>query len=71
MHGEVVVLSDHLLQPDLRTLEQVSSVSYYINLHAIYIAAAGVGLICALAINVSLQRRIEALESAVKRMSGH
>ena len=45
-------------------------VSHYINLHAIYISAAGVGLLCSLAINVSLQRRIEALEGAVKRMNG-
>jgi hypothetical protein len=45
-------------------------VSYYINRHAIYIAATGVGLLCSLAINVSLQRRIEALEGAVKRMNG-
>jgi hypothetical protein len=37
-------------------------VGYYINRHAIYIAAAGVGLLCSLAINVALQRRIEALE---------
>ena len=43
---------------------------YYINLHAIYIAAAGVGLVCSLAINLSLQKRIEALERAVKQMNG-
>jgi hypothetical protein len=43
-------------------------VSYYINLHAIYIAATGVGLLCSLAINVALQRRIKALESAVNQM---
>jgi hypothetical protein len=41
-------------------------ISYYINLHAIYIAATGVGLICSLAINVSLQKRIEALERAAR-----
>jgi hypothetical protein len=45
-------------------------ISYYINLHAIYIAATGVGLLCSLAVNVSLQRRVEALESAMKRMNG-
>jgi hypothetical protein len=42
----------------------------YINRHAIYIAAAGVGLLCSLAINVSLQRRIEALESAMSQING-
>jgi hypothetical protein len=45
-------------------------VSHYINLHAIYISATGIGLLCSLAINVSLQRRIEALESAVYGMNG-
>ena len=45
-------------------------ISHFINLHAIYISAAGVGLLCSLAINVSLQRRIEALESAVKGING-
>ena len=45
-------------------------VSHYINLHAIYIAATGIGLLCALAINVSLQRRIDALESAVNKVKG-
>lgn len=44
-------------------------VSYYINLHAMYIAATGVGLLCALAINVSLQRRVEALERAVNQLN--
>jgi hypothetical protein len=43
-------------------------ISHYINLHAVYISAAGVGLLCSLAINVSLQRRIEALESAVSQI---
>ncbi len=43
-------------------------ISYYINHHALYIAATGVGLLCSLAVNVSLQRRIEALESAVNQM---
>jgi hypothetical protein len=46
------------------------SFSHYINLHAIYISATGVGLLCSLAINVSFKKRIEALESAVNRMSG-
>ena len=41
-------------------------ISYYINLHAIYIAATGLGLLCSLGINVSLQRRIEALERGAK-----
>ena len=45
-------------------------ISHYINLHAIYIAATGVGLLCSLAVNVSLQKRIEALESAVNQMNG-
>ena len=45
-------------------------ISYYINRHAYYIAATGLGLLCSLAINVSLQRRIEALESAVSRLTG-
>ena len=44
-------------------------ISHYINLHAIYISATGMGLLCSLAINVSLQRRIEALESAVNQMN--
>lgn len=43
-------------------------VSYYINYHAVFIAATGIGLLCSLAINVSLTRRIEALESAVSRL---
>ncbi|MEA2723809.1 MAG: hypothetical protein QOH59_1580 [Gemmatimonadales bacterium] len=43
-------------------------VSYYINRHALYIAATGVGLLCSLAINVTLQRRIEALERIVNNM---
>jgi hypothetical protein len=45
-------------------------VSYYINYHAFLIAATGVGLLCSLAINVSLKKRIEALENAVNRMNG-
>ena len=45
-------------------------ISYFINRHAFYIAATGMGLLCAVAINVSLQRRIEALESAVNQMKG-
>jgi hypothetical protein len=43
-------------------------VSYYINRHAFYIAATGVGLLCSMAINVSLQRRVEALERAVNQV---
>jgi hypothetical protein len=43
-------------------------ISEYINRHAFYIAATGVGLLCSLAINVALQRRIEALERAVNQM---
>jgi formate hydrogenlyase subunit 3/multisubunit Na+/H+ antiporter MnhD subunit len=45
-------------------------ISHYINRHAIYIAATGVGLLCSLAINVSLQRRIEALERASNSRPG-
>jgi hypothetical protein len=45
-------------------------IGHYINLHAIYISAAGVGLLCSLVVNVSLQKRIEALEAAVNRMNG-
>ena len=45
-------------------------ISYYINHHAFYIAAAGIGLLCSLGINVSLKKRIEALESAVNQMNG-
>jgi hypothetical protein len=43
-------------------------ISEYIDRHAFYIAATGVGLLCSLAINVSLQRRIKALEGAVNQM---
>jgi hypothetical protein len=45
-------------------------ISYYINHHAVYIAATGIGLLCSLAINVSLKKRIEVLESAVNRLTG-
>jgi hypothetical protein len=45
-------------------------ISYYINHHAVFIAATGIGLLCSLAINVSLQRRIETLENAVNRLTG-
>ena len=45
-------------------------ISYYINHHAVFIAATGIGLLCSLAINVSLQRRIEALEIAVNQLKG-
>jgi len=44
-------------------------ISYYINHHAFYIAATGIGLLCSLGINVSLKKRIEALESAVNQMN--
>ena len=44
-------------------------VSYYINHHAIYIAATGFGLLCSLGINVSLKKRIEALENAMSQMN--
>jgi hypothetical protein len=37
-------------------------VSYYINHHAFFIAATGIGLLCSLSINVSLKKKIEALE---------
>jgi hypothetical protein len=43
-------------------------VSYYINHHAIFIAATGIGLLCSLAINVSLKRRIDALENVVNQL---
>jgi hypothetical protein len=43
-------------------------ISYYINHHAIYIAATGIGLLCSLAINVSLKKRIDALENAVNQL---
>jgi hypothetical protein len=43
-------------------------VSYYINHHAIFIAATGIGLLCSLAINVSLKKRIDALENAVNQL---
>jgi hypothetical protein len=49
---------------------QFHPVSYYINHHAFYIAATGIGLLCSLAINVSLQKRIDALESAVNQLKG-
>ena len=44
-------------------------ISHYINLHAIYISATGMGLLCSLVINVSLKKRTEALESAVNQMN--
>jgi len=49
---------------------QYHPVSYYINHHAFYISATGVGLLCSLGINVSLKKRIEALESAVNQLKG-
>jgi hypothetical protein len=45
------------------------SISYFINWHAVHIAVIGVGLLCAVGINVTLQRRIEALESAARQMN--
>jgi len=49
---------------------QYHPVSYYINHHAFYIAATGLGLLCSLAINVSFKKRIDALESAVNQLTG-
>ena len=46
----------------------IHPISHYINLHAIYIAATGLGLLCSLGINVSLKKRIEALESALNHI---
>jgi hypothetical protein len=43
-------------------------ISYYINHHAFFIAATGIGLLCSLAINVSLKRRIDALENVVNHL---
>jgi hypothetical protein len=43
-------------------------ISYYINRHAIFTAATGIGLLCSLAINVSLKRRIDALENVVNQL---
>jgi len=48
----------------------VHPISHYINLHAIYIAGTGLGLLCSLGINVSLKKRIEALETSVHQMNG-
>jgi hypothetical protein len=45
-------------------------VSHYINDHAFYIAATGIGLLCSLAINVSFKKRIDALEKAVYQRNG-
>jgi len=45
-------------------------VSYYINHHAFLIAATGIGLLCSLAINVSLRKRLDALESVVNQLKG-
>ena len=47
---------------------QYHPISHYINLHAFYIAATGIGLLCSLGINVAFKKRIEALESAVNQM---
>ena len=49
---------------------EVHPISHYINLHAIYIAATGIGLLCSLGINVAFKKRIEALESALNQMNG-
>ena len=49
---------------------QYHPVSYYINHHAFYIAATGVGLLCSLGINVSLKKRIDVLENAVNQLKG-
>lgn len=45
-------------------------ISYYINHHAVFIAATGIGLLCSLAINVSFKKRIDALEKAVYQKNG-
>lgn len=45
-------------------------VSYYINHHAFFIAATGIGLLCSLGINGSFKKRIDALESAVNQLKG-
>jgi hypothetical protein len=47
---------------------QYHPISHYINLHAIYIAGTGIGLLCSLGINVAFKKRIAALESAVNQM---
>jgi hypothetical protein len=52
------------------TWSEFHPISHYINLHALYIAATGIGLLCSLGINVALKKRIEALESAVNQLSG-
>lgn len=45
-------------------------ISYYINHHAVFIAATGIGLLCSLAINLSLKKRIDALDIAVNQLKG-
>jgi hypothetical protein len=47
---------------------QYHPVSYYINHHAFLSAATGIGLLCSLAINVSLRKRLDALESVVNQL---
>jgi len=47
---------------------QYHPVSYYINHHAFLIASTGIGLLCSLAINVSLRKRLDALESVVNQL---
>ena len=49
---------------------QYHPVSHYINYHAFLIAATGIGLLCSLAINVSLKKRLDALESVVNQLKG-
>jgi len=43
-------------------------ISHFINLHAILISAAGMGLQCSLGIINSLMKRIEALENTVNQV---
>jgi hypothetical protein len=48
----------------------VHPVGHYINEHPIYIAVTGIGLLCSLGVNVSLSKRIAALEGTQSRMNG-
>jgi len=48
----------------------VHPISHYIDLHAINIAATGIGLLCSLGIGHALKKRIEGLERAVNQMKG-
>ena len=45
-------------------------ISHYINLHSVYIAGAGFGLLCSLGVVASLKKRIEVQESALNQMKG-